>query len=185
MKNNVSSYRYIDTFDVSEISKSVSRFDKEWAIDTSRQHMFKEHKDTYTYMIQNFPLAWTPGSEVKVEKRYADERHYLEIKELIEKLLVLNPGIVARVMYIKLPAKKNVPHHKDSGWYLSNVKRFHIPVLTNDKVSYTVNDELKFMKVGECWEINNTAYHSVFNDGDTDRVHLVVDIIPKEVLNEN
>jgi aspartyl/asparaginyl beta-hydroxylase (cupin superfamily) len=185
MKNNVSSYRYIDTFDVSEISKSVSSFDTEWVLDTSRQKMFKEHKDTYTYMIQNFPLGWSPGYEINVEKKYVKEEHYLEVKHIIDSLLSTHPGLVARVMYIKLPSKKNVPHHRDSGWYLSNVRRFHIPILTNDEVSYTVNDELKFMKVGECWEINNTAYHSVFNDGDTDRVHLVVDIIPKEVLNEN
>ena len=185
MKNNVSSYRFIDRFDVSEVAKSVSKFDSEWVLDTSRQKMFKEHKDTYTYMIQNFPLGWSPGFDVKVEKKYVKEDHYLEIKKIIDHLLELNPGLVARVMYIKLPSKKSVPLHKDSGWYLSNVKRFHIHILTNDRVSYTVNDDLKFMRSGECWEINNTAYHSVVNDGNTDRVHLVIDIIPQEVLNES
>ena len=31
------------------------------------------------------------------------------------------------------------------------------------------------MKVGELWEINNSKYHSVVNDGDTDRIHMIID----------
>ena len=45
-------------------------------------------------------------------------------------------------------------------------------------MSYTVNGETVNMKEGECWEINNQRPHSVLNDSDIDRVHLLVDIFP-------
>ena len=31
------------------------------------------------------------------------------------------------------------------------------------------------MKLGEMWEINNTETHSVVNDGDVDRIHMIID----------
>jgi hypothetical protein len=38
------------------------------------------------------------------------------------------------------------------------------------------------LKVGECWEINNQQMHSVINDSDEHRIHLIIDIVPNEIL---
>ena len=38
------------------------------------------------------------------------------------------------------------------------------------------------MATGECWEINNTRLHSVENNSDIDRVHLLIDIMPNKYL---
>ena len=38
------------------------------------------------------------------------------------------------------------------------------------------------MKVGECWEINNSLLHSVENNGKTERIHLLVDILPNKFI---
>ena len=38
------------------------------------------------------------------------------------------------------------------------------------------------IKVGECWEINNNILHQAWNDGDSDRIHLIVDIFPHKWL---
>ncbi len=34
------------------------------------------------------------------------------------------------------------------------------------------------MREGEFWEINNSLDHSVENQGDADRIHLIVDWMP-------
>jgi hypothetical protein len=39
-----------------------------------------------------------------------------------------------------------------------------------------------FMNAGECWEISNLRTHSAKNDGDTDRVHLIFDVIPEYLI---
>jgi len=54
----------------------------------------------------------------------------------------------------------------------------HIPITTNDKVVFTVDGEKKNMQVGEFWEIDNSQDHSVENQGNEDRIHLIVDWMP-------
>ena len=52
----------------------------------------------------------------------------------------------------------------------------HIPIITNEKVFFQVGDEIKIFKEGEIWKINNTGKsHSVVNNSNEDRVHLIVD----------
>jgi aspartyl/asparaginyl beta-hydroxylase (cupin superfamily) len=48
-----------------------------------------------------------------------------------------------------------------------------------------IDGERKFMRVGEIWEVNNNKVHQVWNEGDTDRVHLLIDIIPNNVIGDN
>ena len=44
---------------------------------------------------------------------------------------------------------------------------------------FTIEDEIKNLKIGEIWEINNSEkLHGVSNEGDEDRIHLIVDWKP-------
>lgn len=182
MESNTFKYNYVDKFNIHKIKETVSKFNEEWVIDTSRQKLYKEHKDTLTYMIQDFPLRWVPGNKFSITPKYIKQEHYDELVPILEQLLLLFPGTIARIMYINLPSGKFVPMHQDGGWYLLNVRRFHIPIITNDSVIYSIAGEEKVMKEGECWEINNNNPHSVYNNGNTDRIHLVVDILPEGAL---
>ena len=65
---------------------------------------------------------------------------------------------------------------------MTTCKRTHIPIITNSEVTFTVGGETKFLKEGEIWEINNTKEHSVDNNSDIDRIHLLIDIMPNEEL---
>jgi hypothetical protein len=38
------------------------------------------------------------------------------------------------------------------------------------------------MKVGDCWEVNNNKEHAVKNLGQTDRIHLMIDIMPNQFI---
>lgn len=53
--------------------------------------------------------------------------------------------------------------------------RFHIPVTTNSGVSFTLNEQVIDMGVGECWYLRLSDTHSVKNEGDETRVHMVID----------
>lgn len=175
-------YNFIGRFDVSDIKKEVSSFNGQWEKDVSRQNKYKEHKDTKTYMLQDVPISWTKGQDLLPVKKYDHDYEWDILSKIFNSIKDKYPGVIARVMYINLPSGKSVPYHKDGGYYLFSVRRFHIPIITNDRVSYTVGDEKKFMREGECWEINNNNHHSVSNDGDNDRVHLVIDLIPYESI---
>lgn len=60
--------------------------------------------------------------------------------------------------------------------------RLTIPIQTNDKVEFYLNNKIVPMKPGECWYLNLTNPHKVINEGNTERVNLTIDLIPNEWL---
>lgn len=77
-----------------------------------------------------------------------------------------------------LPPNDSVNLHTDfECGYEDGLFRIHIPIITNDKVSFNINDEIIQMKTEEVWYINFNLPHSVKNEGNTKRVHLVIDCI--------
>lgn len=67
------------------------------------------------------------------------------------------------------------PHTDHELGYENNNFRIHIPIVTNDQIQFVLDGQLLKMKPGECWYTNVNYVHSVKNDSDTDRVHLVID----------
>ena len=84
--------------------------------------------------------------------------------------------ITARI--IKLNVGSKIKPHKDHDLgYENGVFRIHIPIITNDKVDFILNGTHLEMKEGQCWYTNVNYTHSVANNGNEDRVHLVIDCV--------
>lgn len=67
------------------------------------------------------------------------------------------------------------PHRDYQLGYEDGTFRIHIPIITNPQVAFILDGERLDMKVGECWYTNVNFVHAVANDGDCDRIHLVLD----------
>jgi hypothetical protein len=70
----------------------------------------------------------------------------------------------------------------DSGMSDGRVMRFHIPIITNPKVIFTMwntnGEEVnQNMKQGETWLFDFRKPHKAVNGGDEIRIHLVIDVI--------
>jgi hypothetical protein len=182
MKSRIDfNFNFFKEFDVLDLKNTVEKFSTEWDIDISRQSTVYEgrpnpHVNTHTYIIQDSSLYWDKGT--LFSKEIKDQEIIYTFSHIVKELEERMAGQSARMLLIKLDANSEVFTHKDSGDYLSNVRRFHIPIITNDKVYYTVGGEKIHMKQGDCYEINNLKLHSVNNDSEYDRVHLLIDIMP-------
>ena len=119
------------------------------------------------------------------EYRCLDIELWQIIKPIVNYLESIIGGKMGKVVLINLPGNKEILKHQDSGDYLDIVRRFHIPIITNKNVYFQVGDEVKNMKAGECWEINNSKPHSVKNEGVENRVHLLIDVMPMIGVNSN
>jgi hypothetical protein len=53
--------------------------------------------------------------------------------------------------------------------------RIHVPVITNEGVTFELKRQRVILEAGSCWYLRLSDPHSVSNRGDTDRVHLVID----------
>lgn len=79
------------------------------------------------------------------------------------RLLALAPGAI-------------IKRHRDHQLsFEDGLARIHIPIRTNNKVEFTLNDSLLDLKEGTTWYLNANFPHSVYNGSEITRVHLVLD----------
>lgn len=120
----------------------------------------------------------------QIEERIVDSELNFLTKSLTKELEKKFKGVSALVLFTKLPANKAIEKHTDPGYYLSVVHRLHIPIITNDKCYFNIDNNIVNMKEGYLYELNNQLEHSVQNDGEIDRIHLIVDIIPNKLIGQ-
>ena len=83
--------------------------------------------------------------------------------------------VFGRSRLMKLGAGAEVAQHVDFNYHWYTRVRIHIPIITNPKVTFYCADQHTHMQAGECWIFNSWRRHRVTNDGDEDRIHLVID----------
>lgn len=91
----------------------------------------------------------------------------------------LGGGTISRLMLVDLPAGAEVLPHRDVAPIITEPRRCHVPVETNDRVSFVIDGTDHHLAAGQAYEVDNTRQHSVANRGDTWRVHLICDVMPQ------
>lgn len=123
-------------------------------------------------------IAKTGDISIQAPKTEVYDKYYNEdfFEELFEKISAeLGDGYPVRIVFLSLKPGKFVIPHVDKGISVLQNHRIHIPIYTNDDVIFTIEEETLNMKKGQIIEIDNTLMHDVKNDGDTVRIHLLVD----------
>jgi len=187
--NDQFKFRKIRDFHVQQIADIISRYDSEWYIDTTRQDHSKllagVHQMTVSYKLITHRLQWCPGDSYSPVFVCKDEQLWTYVEPIIKNLETIYSGKVSRATLVNLPSNKLVFPHHDYFVYPNLVHRIHIPIITNDNVFFSVDDVTKNLKMGQAWEVNNARLHGCYNLGDTDRVHLMIDIIPEHLIGNN
>lgn len=80
------------------------------------------------------------------------------------------------VLITRVPPGQQVAPHDDRGrWHPEHYRtKAYIPLATNAQCYSTCGDERVTMGLGECWLFDNLQTHSTVNDGETDRMTLIV-----------
>lgn len=170
-------FKFLGTIDPKPLIDSLSKIeDEDWGADTFRQETYKGiHSATqaiqliYDKDFRHFNVT---------KQKYWD---LLNMEELMKPLLEVlkkeyGDGYIARAMFVKLFAGRNVNRHIDVGGSYSLSHRVHVALIAEeDKIIYNVRDEDKFFKIGEVWELNDLVEHEVKNRSDKDRINLIMD----------
>jgi hypothetical protein len=93
------------------------------------------------------------------------------------------PVMSARLLNLRCGAVIK-PHRDAELAFEKGEARLHVPIVTNPGVEFVIDDERVVMEAGTCWYINANLTHRVANQGDTDRIHLVVDCGVNDWLRE-
>jgi hypothetical protein len=119
--------------------------------------------------------------------------HFSEVDALLSQFGNLE---IHRIRFMSLtPGGGELTRHTDqvdpdSGGSIGKLARIHFPITTNPKVEFGVweptgNKKVVNMKEGEVWFLDTRKPHTVVNNGDTNRIHLVVDVVTNKKLRES
>lgn len=166
-------YKYLGEIDISSIHIDSCDWDNEYT--QSRQNAFEKVHNN----VSVIPLMWSfeslnlpmniPAERTRFYKKYYDPKFFGELFSM------LNIGYPIRIIYTKLHPNSEIPIHVDGGESLLYNQRLHIPIETNEEVSFIVGGERKNLPKGSIFEVNNQKTHSVINNSNEDRIHLIVD----------
>jgi hypothetical protein len=90
---------------------------------------------------------------------------------------VLQVEELGRVLIVKLKSGGVVTPHIDEGTYADHYARFHVAVTGTDKATLTAGPNTQHFAPGEAWWFDHKVTHSARNDGDTDRIHIIIDAV--------
>jgi hypothetical protein len=185
MENN-QSFIFYGHYDVSEIKKIIVDNKLDWDEFTVRQGACYDMRNTKTipiiYEEDFFSTSFIP---YQTKQFVLFENELQNISNIIRKETG-GTGYLLRALLVKLTKKTDIPTHVDTANETFKVsRRIHIPIITNPDCIFTVGKNALNMKEGEIWEMNNDKQeHSVVNNGDEDRIHLIIDWCEKPLLEQ-
>jgi len=180
------SFKRIGDADIDPIKDLVLQLTAEhWEGSDTRQKRYEAHKDT-----QSIPLVYDedfrhmnptvhPAHNLfapVLRQLFAQIAEFYETSaEIYAKFGGPVQGYFNRVNLVKLRAGGEITEHRDMNFSLAHSHRIHVPIVSNDQVTFNVGQDSAVMREGEIIEINNRRLHSVANGGSEDRVHLILD----------
>lgn len=149
--------------------------EEEWEVnEKGRAEKFAAHAAS-----QHIPLKFDPDFRHATNRETEHWDRWRDVVEpVVASILEQFPAgsKLHRALLVRLRPGGEVKPHPDLGWSLPYGHRLHLALVTNPEVTFTVGGEVKWMKEGELWEINNTRVHTVHNPSPHHRTHLIVDI---------
>lgn len=183
-------FRRIGSANVEPIRRVLETLaEEDWDREAVRQQRYEVHKDTQTiplvhdYDFRHVQPTRHPALQVfepvirpvlAITADFFDQSP--KGRELTRKHGV---GYFIRANLVRLSPGGEIAEHRDMNFSLAHSHRVHLPVITNDKVWFTVGSETLNIPEGEIYEINNRRMHSVRNEGDEARIHLILDYVLK------
>lgn len=126
--------------------------------------------------VATWPLSGDVWRVIKIFENGEFTPHADQFNGIREVLDSFKCPIKNAMFYSLIPGGVLLPHRDVVGSLGLGGIRLHVPVLTNDKITFQVEGENYLLPPGDLWALDTSYIHSVANNGTSDRVHLVLDV---------
>lgn len=145
-----------------------------WDANVNRARLFNVHKETSSIVFKFTDLNDITNCHTYDAWGIAGEA----LTDVVDDVVGFYRNAEAvRVIAPMLPPGCRVLPHEDGASTFAFTHRVHVPLLLNPKVRFIVNGEDVPMEEGLAIEINNLETHEVINNGETPRIHLIIDVL--------
>jgi hypothetical protein len=142
-------------------------------------------KQNYSGDWSAIPLRAPAGETHPIRMIYSDptitewvDTPWLDRSPCLRQVIESFQCPVTSVRLMRLAAGSRIHEHNDHDLMAeSGVARIHVPVTTNPGVTFVLNGTPVAMAPGEAWYLRLSDPHAVRNEGPSDRVHLVLDVL--------
>lgn len=169
------SFEHVGKIDVAPIVEALDGVI--WSNEAWRNRMpFSPHRDTDTITLRG-PASVLPRAIM--ESLDIIDRPLMEmqaVRSAVWAVASLAGKAPARALLCLLRPGGKVTSHVDSGTYADLTDRYHVAIETNDKAWLQVEDEKQWLWPGDVWFFEKHKPHRAGNDGDTPRIHMIVDV---------
>lgn len=118
-----------------------------------------------------------------VEGGYYQDTLVLDFCPYFKEILNSFPFTINIARLLFLPPNKKIGEHKDSAFsWRKGLVRLHIPIITHEDVIMNISGKRCQWKEGEFWFGDFHQPHSLHNQSDITRVHLVIDCMVDDAL---
>lgn len=106
------------------------------------------------------------------------DTEYMQKTPYIRQILDELPAAIHTVRALKIKTGGTLNPHRDGDRYAyegGTVCRLHLPIYTNPDVKFVIDDVEHHLEAGKLYFTDVSLMHTVHNEGNIDRVHLVID----------
>ena len=89
-------------------------------------------------------------------------------------------GDFPRIMLANMAPGGVIHPHRDTNASAKWPHKIHVPLLTNEKVTFFVDGKGYHLPEGEAAEVNNMGLHAVANQGSANRIHLIFEYYDRD-----
>jgi hypothetical protein len=161
------------------LAEISSLTEEDWAQDV--RHNIRVQRETRAISI----MARTARAGEPRHNQYVhpDESYAPRMPGLMNWLLdfaaTTGGGTLQLARVVSLRGGGQVYRHIDRGLYYVIRDRYHL-VLKSSGSRMQCGDQVSVWAPGEVWWFNNHIGHRAFNDGETDRIHVIFDVLPRD-----
>ncbi|MBK3774771.1 hypothetical protein GAY31_11450 [Azospirillum brasilense] len=179
-------FRLVGTFNPEPLQQAVLENAERFGDLTFRQETpGSAHPDTETIYLRLPPEISVDAVFNSVEEVNYPAWQIEAFRNLCLSIAQSEGAELGRAMVIKLKPGGVISGHIDDGYYANNSERYHAVIASNPKAWLRANDEKLSMPPGSVWWFDKHVWHDGANMGDTDRIHLVLDLYHANVPGRN
>lgn len=169
------SVRFLMDVDISQLRQQILAIPEAvWDAENAAKPNKFEALDRTRHIVFRFvnsALDWRASHDRGMWAEWA--RSLLPVMEEVTRSYGYQRGAYPRIMLARMAPGGVIKPHQDANPAAKWPHKIHIPIQTNEKVSFYIDGVGYHFSEGQAVEVNNMATHAVENAGETDRIHLI------------